>query len=549
MSKDRLLSLGSIESIDHDGSSSCSCFSSTRYKAKQMWSDSCDFGKKVLEMGRKDPRKVVYPAKMGFALALVSLLLFWEMPVEDVSQYTIWAILTVIVMFEFSIGATFIKGFNRALGTFCAGMLAFLFAGLSVLAGPWEKVVIVISFFITGYCASYLRLYPTMAPYDYGYRVFVLTFCILMVAGNRNGGYILAILTRLVLIAVGACICFIVNICIYPIWAGDDLHRLVVNNFKELASSLEGCVNGYLKSVNYERAGSRFMSQATGDQLYLGYKSVIDSASREQTLLGFAIWEPPHGRYRKLNYPWRTYVKVSTAVRHCAYTVMALHGCILSEIQAPPEKRQVFRSQLQQVSMEGAKVLRELGSKIERMEKLGTVKNILEQVHEAAEQLQRKIDQRSFILVNSESWEIGSRKKDLEDLDAHDQDQDHAMKFGAKSLSETAIYIHPPLTRLPIKDLPKQNPRRLVPWPSSFSLEGDGLIGEDEIKTYESASALSLATFASLLIEFVARLQNVEDCFEELCEEAEFRDPDLIVLTECGGLWTRLVRSLRFKKS
>ena len=48
------------------------------------------------------------------------------------------------------VGATFIKGFNRGLGTFSAGTLAFLFAGLSILAGPWEKIVIVISFFITG---------------------------------------------------------------------------------------------------------------------------------------------------------------------------------------------------------------------------------------------------------------------------------------------------------------------------------------------------------------------------------------------------------------
>ncbi|WMV28175.1 hypothetical protein MTR67_021560 [Solanum verrucosum] len=508
-----------LQHDDDEIKNGCCCFTPLYERFKSFFNNIQDFAKKVIEMGKNDPRKIIFSLKMGFALSFVSLLIFWKKP-TDVAQFAIWAILTVLVMFEFTIGATFIKGFNRGLGTFCAGMLAFIFAQLALWAGEREKAVIVVSIFIVAFIGTYLKLYPTMAPYEYGYRVFILTYCILIVAGNRTREYNVAIFTRLALIAVGAGICLMINISVCPIWAGEDLHRLVVKNFMDLATSLEGCINGYLSCVDYD--------EATNDSDYNGYKSVIESTSREQTLLGFAIWEPPHGRFKMHKNPWRDIVKLSSGLRHCAFMVMALHGCIQSEIQAPPEKRKVFRNELKKVGTNAAKVLRELGTKLEKLEMLNGHENILKEVHETAQNLQKKVDHKSYLLVNSKSWEIGKSNiiNNLDDSSSENSSEN--IPLSSRSLSETAIDIRSLQGNWPQSDqlVAKLTPfKKQNQWPSRLSLV-DGEIADHtvEMETYLSASALSLATFASLLIEFVARLQNVVDNFEELSQRAEFKE-------------------------
>lgn len=495
-----------------------------------------DVAAKAWEMGRSDPRNIIFSAKMAFALVLISLIIFLKEPIKDLSRYSVWAILTVVVVFEFSIGATLSKGFNRGLGTLSAGGLAFGMAELSDLAGEAQIVVIIISIFVVAFCTTYAKLYPTMKPYEYGFRVFLLTYCFVMVSGYRTRDFVHTAVTRFLLIALGAGVCLVVNICIYPIWAGEDLHNLVATNFFSVASSLEGCINEYLNCVEYERIPSKILTyQAADDPVYKGYRSAMESSRQEDALLGFAIWEPPHGPYKSFRYPWKNYIRVSGALRHCAFMVMALHGCILSEIQAPAERRQVFRRELLKVSSEGAKVLREIGRKIKKMEKLDSL-DILHEVSEAAEDLQNKVDQKSYIFVNAESWEIGSRKKGPFD----NLDNDDNKTLGCKSYSEAVLDLRSltmPRERtttttktgvtfaLPPESVPEEKLKKQVSWTNGVSFVGGAIPQFEESKTYESASALSLATFTSLLIEFVARLQNVVDSFEDLSHKANFEDP------------------------
>ncbi|KVH92523.1 Aluminum-activated malate transporter, partial [Cynara cardunculus var. scolymus] len=442
-----------FEEPDNNGGTDASILD----RIAKKWEDFQVFMVQIYEMGRSDPRQIIFAAKSGLALALVSTLIFFK---ESLRYFR----------------ATLSKGFNRAIGTVSAAILALCVAQASVWAGAWHEVVVVVSIFAAGTITSFVKLYPSMKAYEYGFRVFMLTFSIVLVSGTSH--FYRTAISRLLLVAVGASVCLIVNICIYPIWSGEDLHKLVVKNFRGVASSLEGCVRSYLENVEYERIPSKI-------------------------LLGFAIWEPPHGRYRMFRYPWVQFIKVSGALRHCAFMV-----------------------------------LREIGNKLEKLERLSPDFDLLDKVHEAAEDLQMLIDQKSYHLVNSEKWAAARRPKEFEDpehLQELKEEETHMYTMGSSTStlkpSHTFKNIDRHITNM------SMNPsfanwgssedvlRQQVQWPSRLSVLGDVILNDREVRTYESASALSLTNFTSSLIEFVARLQNILNSYEELSEKARFSEP------------------------
>lgn len=59
------------------------------------------------KVGSEDPRRVIHALKVGLSLALVSLLYLLEPLYNGIGQSAIWAVMTVVVVLEFTAGSYF----------------------------------------------------------------------------------------------------------------------------------------------------------------------------------------------------------------------------------------------------------------------------------------------------------------------------------------------------------------------------------------------------------------------------------------------------------
>ena len=67
------------------------------------------------------------------------------------------------------------------------------------------------------------------------------------------------------------------------------------------------------------------------------------------------IWEPPHGQFH-FKYPWDLYKDVSRICRYCMYSMIAMDGCLRSEIQCPVYLRQLLARPMTRLAGEAIKV-------------------------------------------------------------------------------------------------------------------------------------------------------------------------------------------------
>ncbi|KAI3938585.1 hypothetical protein MKW98_016090, partial [Papaver atlanticum] len=210
---------------------------------------------KVKKVGTDDPRRVTHSFKAGLALSLVSLLYYNKSLYGGFGSSIIWAVFTVVVVFEFRVGPLhslpicfeldvriLTKGINRVLTTLVAGSLGLVVHHLENLTGDkGEHVLLCFSVFLLASAATFKRFFPSVkARYDYGMLIFTLAFSLVTILSYKTDEILEVAGERLLTILIGCVTCAVISIFLFPVWAGKDLHKLMFLNIEHLAVFLGG---------------------------------------------------------------------------------------------------------------------------------------------------------------------------------------------------------------------------------------------------------------------------------------------------------------------
>ncbi|XP_023746453.1 aluminum-activated malate transporter 10 [Lactuca sativa] len=416
------------------------------------------FFDKAREIAATEPKKVIHCVKVGIALSLVSLLYYMRPLYDGVGGNAMWAVMTVVVALEYSVGATIAKSFNRVGATFLAGSIGLGVHWMANQCGhQLEPLVLQLSIFIVASVATFSRFIPSVkARFDYGAMIFILTFSFVSMSGYRVDKLLDLARNRVSTIAIGTSLCILTSMFFYPVWAGKDLHDLIYQNLEKLADSLDGCVTDYFNGESFDRKLE-------------GYKCVLNSKATEVAKANFARWEPAHGPF-KYGHPWKQYLKIGASMRTCAYCIETLRGYISSEVsgmQVPELLKDHMKEICMTLSSSSSKVLRELAITMESMRK----------------------STKTDILVHEMNFAVETFQNVLKDL------------------SNQAVVLVPTTTTTTTTTVSnEENSRNCKPEPELVPI----------------MKIFPMATMASLLIEIAERVEGIVVQVEEMAAQAQF---------------------------
>jgi uncharacterized membrane protein YccC len=96
-----------IESLSHESArASTRAWEWLKALPEKLWRKVVDVADKIKKHGEDDPRRIIHSLKVGLAITLVSLFYYIRPLYDGFGTNSIWAVLTVILVCEFSVGTT-----------------------------------------------------------------------------------------------------------------------------------------------------------------------------------------------------------------------------------------------------------------------------------------------------------------------------------------------------------------------------------------------------------------------------------------------------------
>ncbi|XP_057743925.1 aluminum-activated malate transporter 14-like [Arachis stenosperma] len=321
-------------------------------------------------LSEQETKNIIHSIKVGISLVLVSLLYLLDPLYEQVGENAMWAIMTVVVIFEFSAGATLGKGLNRGMGTIVGGGLGCIAAILAQkLGGVGNSIIIGICIFIFGAIATYFRMIPRIKRrYEYGVMIFILTLNLVLVSVVRDEQQVWEIARdRLLTIVIGFIIYISVSFFLFPLWASNEFHDSTHSSFQHLANAIQGCLEDYMRFADEKE------NEATNTN-FTFCKTLLNSKSKDELLANYAKWEPLHGKFG-YSYPWQNYLKIGEVNRELAAIILVLGRCLQTskkpmELQSWSETIQVIEPCFEAIGSNIVWTLKELGESMKQMRKI-----------------------------------------------------------------------------------------------------------------------------------------------------------------------------------
>ncbi|KAK2405566.1 aluminum-activated malate transporter [Trifolium repens] len=413
-------------------------------------------------------------------------------------------------------GGTLSKGLNRGLGTLLAGSLAFFIRYLADVPGQiFHAIFIGATVFLLGAAATYVRFIPYIKKnYDYGVLIFLLTFNLIMVSSYRVDNVWSIGKDRISTICIGVALCLVMNLLIFPNWSGEELHKSTISKLEGLAKSIEVTVVEYF----YDSEKQANEDDSSEDLIYKCYEAVLDSKVKDETLASQASWEP---RYSKCcrRIPWQQYAKVGAALRHFSYTVVALHGCLQSEIQTPRSIRDLYKDSCIKLAQEVSKVLRVMANSIRKKHQFSAQK-LSNNLNEVLQDLDNALKSQPHLLLGSRNGRSRTPRTPKTPTQATTAHNDNKLEEETRtSLSSIKSECCSPVgSRL--KEHSREQTKEVHGHKKVLRPQLSKIITTN----LEFSEALPFAAFASLLVEIVAKLDHVMDKVEELGKMSHFRE-------------------------